>query len=238
MPQPTGPLVTHPVLRKLKRRRLGGIIRKTSSWPVLWQKSLTFRTQHLLGCLGAVRFKANTIKSLPLASLARLFNCWLWVGAVPSAIALSAVTFIPKVKGSIEPGNYRPIAVGSHLVRLFHRIIASRLQSLPISKFQVAFRPTDGCGLNVTLHDAILKGARSRYHAVSLAFLDLRKAFDTASRRASMAALKLKGVPSILLDYLSWTVSNAPLLVEGVRIDTARGVKQGDPCSSIILTAS
>ena len=77
----------------------------------------------------------------------------------------------------------------------------------------MAFRPTDGCGLNVTLLEAILKEVRSKYHAVSLAFLDLRKAFDTASRRASMAALKLKGVPPILLDYLTWTVSNARVVI-------------------------
>ena len=68
--------------------------------------------------------KATTIKSLPPASLARLFNCWLWVGAVPPTITLNAVTFILKVKGSVEPGEYRPITVGSHLVRLFHRKIA------------------------------------------------------------------------------------------------------------------
>ena len=99
------------------------------------------------------------------------------------------------------------------------------------------FRPTNGCGLNVTLLDTILKEAHSKYHTMSLAFLDLRKAFDTASRIASMAALKLKGVPPILFDYLSWTVSNAPLLVEGERIDTARGVKQRDPCSPIIFNS-
>ena len=184
---------------------------------------------------GPDRVPSGALRELPRHSLARMFNAWLWVGSVPPAVSLSVVTLIPKVKGSMDPADYRPIAVGSHLVRAFHRILANRLQVLPVSKFQVAFRPTDGCGLNVTLLESVLHEARTQYKEVSLAFLDMRKAFDTASRRASIKALRLKGVPPLLCSYLHSALSNAPLSLEGEIVQTRRGVKQGDPCSPVIF---
>lgn len=184
---------------------------------------------------GPDRVSMGTIRSLPTAALARLFNAWLLVGGAPPAVSLSAVTFLPKVRGSRQAADYRPIAVGSHLTRCFHRLLARRLGELPISPYQVAFRPTDGCGLNVTLLESILSQARCQYKAVSMAFLDLRKAFDTASRKASVSALRKKGCPPVLLRYLDSIMSTAPLLVGGERIETSRGVRQGDPCSPVIF---
>ena len=59
--------------------------------------------------------------------------------------------------------------------------------------------------------------------------------FDTASRKATHVAAKLKGVPELLLNYLSNSMDNAPLLVEGQRVETFRGVKQGDPVSPVLF---
>ena len=76
---------------------------------------------------GPDRISAFTIKELPRRSLARIFNAWLWVDAIPPAVSLSKVSLIPKVKGSMDPADYRPIAVGSHLVRTSHRVLENRL---------------------------------------------------------------------------------------------------------------
>ena len=92
----------------------------------------------------------ETISSLPIHSLTRLFNFWLYTGKIPEPVALSRVTFIAKVLGSQNPSEYRPISVGCHLVRQLHKILSVRLQELPISKSQLAFRPVDGCAVNTS----------------------------------------------------------------------------------------
>ena len=177
----------------------------------------------------------ETITSLPVHSLARLYNLWLYTGKIPDPVSLSRVTFIPKVQGSLNPSEYRPISVGCHLVRQLHKILSVRLQELPISKSQLAFRPVDGCAVNTTFLTHALQTARTHYKPICLAFVDLKKAFDTASRKATLVAAKLKGVPELLLNYLSNSLNNAPLLVEGERVETYRGVKQGDPVSPVLF---
>ena len=205
--------------------------------PITVEEIIVSRKSMKKSATGPEGVTYETIMSLSAHSLARLYNLWLYTGRTPEAISVNRVTFIPKVHGSVDPSEYRPIAVGCHLVRHLHRILSVRLQALPISKSQMAFRSVDGCAANTAFLMHALQTARTTYRPLCMGFVDLRKAFDTASRKATLKAAKLKGVPDILLRYLRNAMHDAPLLVEGERVETHRGVKQGDPVSPILFNA-
>ncbi|KAI4485568.1 hypothetical protein M0802_012718 [Mischocyttarus mexicanus] len=73
----------------------------------------------------------------------------------PSDMLLkSRTTLIPKKEDAVEPGDFRPVTVSSVLLRCLHCILASRVNcTIPIGERQRAFRPVDGCSINIHLVD-------------------------------------------------------------------------------------
>src|SRR6218665_924153 len=102
------------------------------------------------------------------------------------------------------------------------------------------FRPVDGCTDNVFLLDTIIKEAQRRRRPLSLAFVDVAKAFDSVSHDTLRRALRRLGVPESLVDYVGYMYghSSTVLVVNGRRsapIVCGRGVRQGDPLSAILF---
>ena len=80
---------------------------------------------------------------------------WQW--GIPTQVKLGYTTLIPKEVGTTEAEKMRPITVTTTLVRLFHRILARRLERhLPSSALQRGFKAGDGCGSNKRLLEAII----------------------------------------------------------------------------------
>jgi len=81
--------------------------------------------------------------------LASFFNLWLLCGRIPTMICEGRTTLVPKVVGTKDPSEYRPVTVCSVFTRLFHSILGNRLERLlPISQRQKGFRKGDGIFLN------------------------------------------------------------------------------------------
>src|SRR6218665_606279 len=102
------------------------------------------------------------------------------------------------------------------------------------------FRPVDGCTDNVFLLDTIIKEAQRRRRPLSLAFVDVAKAFDSVSHDTLRGALRRLGVPEPLVDYVGYMYghSSTVLVVNGRRsapIVCGRGVRQGDQLSAILF---
>src|SRR6218665_160779 len=74
------------------------------------------------------------------------------------------------------------------------RILSSRLtSSLPLDPRQKAFRPVDGCADNLFLLDTIIKDAQRRRRPLSIAFIDVAKAFDSVSHYILARSLRRLG---------------------------------------------
>ncbi|XP_050349521.1 uncharacterized protein LOC126772957 [Nymphalis io] len=90
-----------------------------------------------------------------------------------------------KGKGSVQDcESYRDIKVMCHTMKLFERVIDSRLrQECTVSECQYGFRP--GCGtIDPILALRILAEAhREKKKTLYMAFLDLQKSYCTAARR-------------------------------------------------------
>src|SRR6218665_686543 len=181
------------------------------------------------------------LKSVSSPMLAATYNLWLLAGYTPERFVKGETILIPKGGGLTDPGNYRPITMVSRVTRVLHKVFASRLtSSLPLDPRQKAFRPVDGCADNVFLLDTIIKEAQRRRRPLSLAFVDVAKAFDSVSHDTLRRALRRLGVPEPLVDYVGYMYghSSTVLVVNGRRsapIVCGRGVRQGDPLSAILF---
>lgn len=193
---------------------------------------------------GPDKLKVQHLKLIGSKVLCRIFSIWMRAGKVPMRLKESRTTLIPKSNKDLEDiGKWRPITIGSHLVRLYTKILARRLQgAVTLNYRQKAFRPVEGCAENVILLNSIIKDASTarRRTNLAVAILDLAKAFDTVSHHSVIRALKRQNVPQLLISIVEdlyqdcWTViSLGTDSTSKIRVN--RGVKQGCPLSPLLF---
>lgn len=90
-------------------------------------------------------------------------------------------SFIPKVDGASDPCKFRPISMSSIICRLYHKIIANRLDCYNNYVSQMGFKGFDGVAFSVFLLDFIIKESRRNIKNLSITFDDVSKAFDSVS---------------------------------------------------------
>ena len=78
--------------------------------------------------------------------IALIFNCWLSQSDVPKYLKECRTILSHKAGTRTDPGNYRPITIGSMWLRTFSLCLALRWSvEHPLSVRQKAFVPCDGC---------------------------------------------------------------------------------------------
>ena len=187
--------------------------------------------------------RRSDILKIPDEELANLFNIWLYLGCQPSGLHLGYTTLVPKVAGTDQPAKHRPITVQSILVRIFHRVLAGRLErACPVDERQKGFRPGDGLAQNLKILESILQEAQDvrKPRNLFLCFLDVKKAFDSVSHASLILACRRAGVPEPLVSYIESIYREAKIALRvggqlGEIIRVLQGVKQGDPLSSILF---
>jgi hypothetical protein len=150
-------------------------------------------------------------------------------------------------KGSpSDPGNYRPICLLSIVAKLFTRIINDVLYSWVdsmglIPDPQGGFRHERGCPEKVHGLYSIGETRRLRGLKTFLAFVDVKKAFDTVSRPGLLLRLFELGTPehiwAVVREFYSG--DEACILMGGSQsewFDTTLGVRQGDVASPILFS--
>lgn len=183
---------------------------------------------------------ARILRSIPLQILIRILNIFMICGKVPEQLLKSKTILIPKNKSPKNPGEFRPITISSVMVRLFHRVLAKRLNTIKIDERQRAFRDTDGCNDNIFILDMVL---RYQYHArkeVFIASTDIAKAFDSVSFEALQTVMVNKGIPAPMIKYIMNMYKNSTTQIEyggwvSDPINPTCGVKQGDPMSPVLF---
>lgn len=183
-------------------------------------------------------------KSVPICLRALLFNLLLLAETTPMSIATTRTVFLEKGGMPDRPGpaDYRPLSIGSVIIRHFHKILARRLTALDIfDRRQRGFRPVDGVCENVTVLSAVLGDARRRCRSLHIACVDLSKAFDTVSHAAIHETLKELGLPQEFRNYVRAVYDNARTKLQASSgsgessIKIGRGVRQGDPLSPLLF---
>ena len=225
-------------------------LKRNLQWPLLEPSVLDEVRRNLISidsqtAAGPDGRKMTDIKAIPLEELTLLFNKWAFSGTLPSVLWEGRTSLIPKVAGTTEAAQHWPIGVSSLLVRIYHRILARRLdQFCPPSRRQKGFRPGDGIAENTMLLKEILRAATdsAKPSQLSLVFLDVKKAFDSVSHESIQLALRRAGLPPPLLNYFAGIYSTSWTRIlsgsgHGDVVKPAQGVRQGDPLSSFIFNA-
>ena len=175
-----------------------------------------------------------------LRILLNLFNACLDLGVYPWNTAV--VTPLHK-KGDIRnPDNYRAIAIGSNLGKLFSTILLRRLLTFrqkcaQDTIYQLGFcqgaRTTDHL---LTLHTCIEKYTKRGRKRLYSCFVDYRKAFDSICRDALIFKLEEMGFTGKFLNCLSFMYNNSKARIKIIKklsaaFDVKAGTEQGHPMS-------
>ena len=173
-------------------------------------------------------------------ALLKVFNACLHNGTYPWNT--SYVTPLHKSGSIYDPNNYRAIAVGSSLGKLFSSILLGRLLSFreahtPNPKNQLGFCAGGQTSDHIlTLSTCIQKYVRHRKERLYTCFVDFRKAFDTVSRQALVYKLDKLGIKGRFLSVLKHMYSNSSVRIKLLqklsdKIDILVGTEQGHPMS-------
>lgn len=195
------------------------------------------------GAPGPDGLTREQVRAIRPEALAVRFNLWLLAGHQPRQLRRGTTVLIPKGNDAKKPEDHRPITLGNMIGRLLHSLLARRWEPiLPIANCQRAFRQGDGAGINTLLLHSIIRDRVRKGENLALAFVDVRKAFDSVSHETIVSAAERVGVPPRCLGYLTscYTGLRTTLRVGKERseeISVGRGVRQGDPLSPLLFNA-
>ena len=176
-----------------------------------------------------------------------VFNLWLVTGIVPDVVKECRTVLISKSalpERQMDINNWRPITIGSIILRLFSRILTARLaKACPINPQQKGFIRSVGCAENLKLLQLLIKNAKKEHRPLGVVFIDLAKAFDTVSHYHLIAVLKRKGVNHQIITLITNMYQNIKTHItmkneQSDPIGIQIGVKQGDPMSPLLFNLS
>ena len=150
-----------------------------------------------------------------------------------SAFKLGITT---KTKHSTEPSHYRPITMSSIFCRLFHKMLARRIENtISLNPRQKAFVRRDGIAENIFLLKYII------LRPLKMCLLDVSKAFDTVSYNSIVALAERVRTPKMYTSYIMHTYSDCSTQLKyknGVSpsIPVNRGVNKVIQCLPLFLT--
>lgn len=162
---------------------------------------------------------------------------------MPPVVKESVLLPFFKRGDSGDPNNYRGIQLISLLRKLVALILSadlSRLLEPDLLEYQCGFRPQRGCADQLFTLRKVTELSIEWQQRLYLAFVDLRKAFDSISRPALWTVLCARGVPAPLLNAVIdlHTDTTCRVRIGGARsraFNMAYGVQQGCPLASVLF---
>ena len=127
---------------------------------------------------------------------------------VPKSWKESEIKWIFKHNGSpLEISNYRPIALGNSLGKLFMRIMTDRLERVIeedgiVASEQMGFRTDRSCQGATLILQVMIDRANRNNSPFWWAGLDISKAYDTVNHEALWRILEKKGIGGLWLNTL------------------------------------
>ncbi|KAG1443141.1 hypothetical protein G6F56_010783 [Rhizopus delemar] len=146
------------------------------------------------------------IKHLVAPALSLLFDICLQWSYTPSLWRQAQVVPIHKKGDPTSPENYRPISLTSIVRKLFEMCLFPLVEEVspPIDVAQGGFRSQrSALDQALCLHDLMSNYRRRHNHYPTVAFLDIKAAYDTVDRRIIWQSLLASSAPMALVYLLA-----------------------------------
>lgn len=196
--------------------------------------------------VGVLKLDALSEAAAELAPcLAAIFNACCRVGALPRPWALCGITPIHKGGDVTDPGNYRGIAVGSLLAKLYAAVLNVRLMEWTErhdlrARGQAGFRKDHRTTDQVFVLRTLIERARADRQPLYACYVDFKKAYDTIPRDLLWLKLQRIGVHGRFLQAVQALYAEVPMGVQfadgmSPTFHSLLGVKQGCPLSPTLF---
>lgn len=172
--------------------------------------------------------------------LALLYNIILVTSYYPKPWKLNRATLIPMYGQNLASvKNWRPITVSSLLSRIFSALVDIRLRKITEQDIRKKyFTSENDCKSNVMLLNEAIKLSKVLDGGI-VSVLDISEAFDTIPHTAITRSMAKKGIPAGICDLIENMYTDVVTYIKAsnsqVEIHVKRGLKQGDPLSSLLL---
>ena len=177
--------------------------------------------------------------------LTAFLNACFVQGRLPACVSSALVTPVHKKGAVVDTANYRPIAVGEPLYRLYTIILNARLVAWSEehglrSPAQAGFRPGHSPIHHLFALRHLIDGAILQRRPLFVAFVDLQKAYDTVQHDLLWARLEAIGVSPRMLAAIRSLYSSGALSMRvggtaGPSLLQQNGVRQGCPLSPTLF---
>lgn len=171
--------------------------------------------------------------------------CLIWrksldAGTIPNILKLANIVPIHKGNSRGLPANYRPVALTSHLIKIFEKVLRNHLINYLerhglFNPGQHGFRLGRSCLSQLVAHyDHILQQLEQGKN-VDVVYLDFAKAFDKVDFLVTMRKLETLGITGKIGHWIYSFLTNRKqvVIVNGHR-SQPREVKSGVPQGSVL----
>lgn len=177
--------------------------------------------------------------------ITKLINKIVTAKKIPKQWDESDIKIIYKKGDRHKITNYRPICITSTMAKIFSKVISNRIkrkiyEQQPIEQagFRKGFTTTD----HLQVINQLIEKAKEYNRIVYLAFIDYKKAFDTINHEFMMKSLRNQGIEEGYVRIIKEMYKRGKARVitdkRGECFKVERGIKQGDPLSSLIFIAA
>ena len=162
-------------------------------------------------------------------------------GMIPEQLKMQYITPVFKKGDRTKAGNYRPISLTSHIIKIFERIVRRNLMDYlesnnTITDAQHGFRSGRSCFTQLLDHVEYILRNLQENNEVDVIYLDYAKAFDKVDHEILLAKLRRLGVKGRLLKWIkNFLTENRfqTVLINGKRSFLA-SVLSGVPQGSVL----
>ena len=177
--------------------------------------------------------------------LTSIFNSIIHTCHIPSIFCSGYIIPIPKGadKDLRNPSNYRGITLLSNMAKLFEKLLLTKISEdgISLNPLQGGFKPGYSSLHTAFILQEAIQSTREINKKAFVAFLDVRKAFDTVWHEGLFVKLYNKGIHPRIWHILSNWYSNSSscILLDGISSRNFRvlqGVRQGAILSPLLYS--
>ena len=178
-------------------------------------------------------------------ALLHLMNLIFSTAIYPTSWTINFLKAIYKSGPTSDPGNYRGLAIGSAIAKLYSAILLNRLEAFVteeniMSICQIGFRKLFRTADHIYVLKTIVNIKISKGEKLYAAFIDFRKAYDTVNRQKLLDSLQIIGVGSkfaenikAIYEKVQYTIKVKGKLMDPILSNL--GLKQGCPLSPLLF---